>query len=86
MLCCKTYIVFSYDAFKALLLRHDPTTQHHLGPARHMMAAAEAGLVTLVLTNPIWVVKTRLCLQFGQGPQYVSELKLYKYKSLVLNY
>jgi len=30
-----------------------------------MLAAAEAGLFTLVLTNPIWVVKTRLCLQYG---------------------
>lgn len=30
-----------------------------------MIAAAEAGILTLVMTNPIWVVKTRLCLQYG---------------------
>lgn len=30
----------------------------------HMIAAAEAGILTLVMTNPIWVVKTRLCLQY----------------------
>lgn len=34
-----------------------------LGPTMHMLAAAESGALTLLLTNPIWVVKTRLCLQ-----------------------
>nr|CAH0101155.1 unnamed protein product [Daphnia galeata] len=67
---------FFYDALKAELQRDDPTKL--LGPAQHMMAAAEAGVVTLVLTNPIWVIKTRLCLQFGEGSHYLSEQKRYK--------
>lgn len=39
--------------------------QVHLGPTLHMIAASEAGILTLIMTNPIWVVKTRLCLQYG---------------------
>lgn len=49
-----------------------------LGPTKHMLSAAQAGLITLVLTNPIFVVKTRLCLQFGPSPQCLSEKKKYK--------
>lgn len=40
----------------------------NIGPGLHMVAAAEAGILTLVLTNPIWVIKTRLCLQYESGP------------------
>lgn len=38
-----------------------------LSPGQHMLAAAEAGVFTLAITNPIWVAKTRLCLQYESG-------------------
>lgn len=56
-----------------------------------MLAAAEAGILTLVMTNPIWVVKTRLCLQYDRVPAssnskyggMVDALqKIYKYEGV----
>ncbi|KAL4423143.1 hypothetical protein ABPG77_007796 [Micractinium sp. CCAP 211/92] len=37
--------------------------QQRLGAGMHLLSAAEAGAVVCFLTNPIWVVKTRLQLQ-----------------------
>jgi len=57
-----SYFLF-YNTIKTEMQGGD--TKKQLTPSLHMLAAAEAGLITLVLTNPIWVVKTRLCLQYG---------------------
>ena len=48
---------FSYNIFKTEMQGGNSKIQ--LSPGMHMLAAAEAGIFTLVLTNPIWVVKTR---------------------------
>lgn len=55
------YFLF-YNTIKGYEQNGD--TNKPLGPVNHMIAASQAGLCTLVLTNPIWVVKTRLCLQY----------------------
>lgn len=41
-----------------------------------MLAAAEAGVLSLMMTNPIWVVKTRLCLQYSD--EHLVDNRRYK--------
>lgn len=60
------YFLF-YNTIKTYI--QDGNSAQPLGPALHMLAAAEAGVMTLVMTNPIWVVKTRLCLQCSEPGQ-----------------
>ena len=57
------YFLF-YNAFKSSL--QEGNTRHQLTAAHHLVAASASGVLTLSLTNPVWVVKTRLCLQ-GQS-------------------
>ena len=52
---------------RQLLLRKDPS-QTKLGPLDHMLAAAMSGALTITLTNPIWVVKTRMCADLATTP------------------
>lgn len=40
-----------------------------------MFAAADAGILTLIVTNPLWVVKTRLCLQYMDDKHLPETLK-----------
>lgn len=59
-----TNVYNSYNAIKSHM-SNVGEIQMDLNAGQHIMAACEAGIMTLVLTNPIWVVKTRLCLQYG---------------------
>ncbi|XP_070533962.1 solute carrier family 25 member 32-like [Ptychodera flava] len=76
------YFLF-YGAIKTYMQdgRNEP-----LGPGRHILAAATSGVITLFITNPIWVVKTRLALQY-EGIRNLSKsdvkVKPKKYKGML---
>jgi len=54
------YFLF-YETLKTRQQNGNKQTQ--LSAVQHLVASTEAGIFTLGLSNPIWVVKTRLCLQ-----------------------
>lgn len=58
------YFLF-YNTVKKQMLETSQKTS--LGPLEHMGAGAIAGAFTTAITNPIWVIKTRLCLQYGNA-------------------
>lgn len=57
---------FFYERAKS---RHSSaTSQSQLSSVHHMLAALEASAITLLFTNPFWLVKTRMQLQLQQAP------------------
>uniref|UniRef100_A0A8C7ZYW0 Solute carrier family 25 member 32 n=1 Tax=Oryzias sinensis TaxID=183150 RepID=A0A8C7ZYW0_9TELE len=56
---------FFYNAIKGYTKEGRDT---ELSAAEHLVSAAQAGILTLSITNPIWVTKTQLILQYGSDP------------------
>ncbi|KAG1656638.1 hypothetical protein FOA52_008862 [Chlamydomonas sp. UWO 241] len=52
-----------YDKMKNTLTQRPDGTRRPATPSVHMAAAASAGAATLLVTNPLWVVKTRMQTQ-----------------------
>mmetsp|Transcript_13267 Transcript_13267/g.21777 ORF Transcript_13267/g.21777 Transcript_13267/m.21777 type:complete len:340 (+) Transcript_13267:80-1099(+) len=60
--------LYSYNLAKSFL-KGTGELKRELGPVTHLLCAAQAGLVVCMLTNPLWVVKTRLEIQQQQAPR-----------------
>lgn len=61
---------FYYNTFKVLL--GDGSLNPHLSVSKYLLCGCISGSMTLALTNPIWITKTRLCLEYEtqQGLRY----------------
>lgn len=77
---------FFYNAIKAYTKEG---RQSELSATEHLLSAAQAGVLTLTLTNPIWVTKTRLVLQYNADPtrkQYKGMIdalvKIYRHEGI----
>ncbi|XP_075262180.1 solute carrier family 25 member 32-like [Convolutriloba macropyga] len=74
---------YFYNASKKIYGKNkNGTSVKSLSPGMHMLSAAQSGAVTLALTNPIWVTKTRLCLQYESN--HAASESLLKPRSQVL--
>lgn len=73
------YFLF-YNSIKTSLQGGDHSKALNAGT--HLLAASEAGLITLFITNPIWVVKTRMCLQYSDTTQLKTS-NIVKYTGMV---
>ncbi|KAJ8005443.1 hypothetical protein DPEC_G00146700 [Dallia pectoralis] len=79
------YFLF-YNAIKAYTKEG---RQSELTATEHLLSATQAGVLTLTLTNPIWVTKTRMVLQYHTDPskkQYKGMtdalVKIYRHEGL----
>ncbi|XP_076800574.1 solute carrier family 25 member 32-like isoform X2 [Clavelina lepadiformis] len=64
---------FFYNALKSKLTRKDPTQPPTV--AQYLACGVASGSLTLLCTNPIWIAKTRLCLQYeAHGATYKGML------------
>lgn len=74
------YFLF-YNWIKTEVQRGDKNKQ--LSAGWHMASGAVAGVLTLTLTNPIWVVKTRLCLQHGDQHKRATRTDVKAYRGMM---
>ncbi|KAF0441188.1 mitochondrial FAD carrier protein [Gigaspora margarita] len=61
------FYFYWYDLIKRWMANGDKLTK--LSATQHLLASAEAGAITVFMTNPFWVVKTRMCVTSRKDPE-----------------
>lgn len=54
---------FIYDRLKHIIQKNSQSSNLFISSLGYFGASGTAGVITICLTNPLWVVKTRMCLQ-----------------------
>lgn len=79
--------LFIYNT--VVVLNNDVDRMKNLSFQSRIVYSTLAGLITIILTNPIWVIKTRMCLQYSQSKSTVTYrnmfdalIKIYKYEGI----
>lgn len=62
--------LFIYNTI--VVLNNDEDKIKSLAFFYRVIYSTTAGLLTIILTNPIWVIKTRMCLQYSKGKSSVT--------------
>jgi len=79
-------IYFSIYSIKKDQLRKKNNGKR-LTKIQHMIASSQAGIITQVSTTPIWLIKTRMCIQNPNSPDAYKNIidaakKIYKYEGI----
>ncbi|CAG8567220.1 5318_t:CDS:2, partial [Acaulospora colombiana] len=60
------FYFYWYDLIKRKMAKGDKLNK--LTAIQHLTASAQAGIITAFVTNPLWVVKTRMCATSRKDP------------------
>ena len=66
-----------YTLIKARMAGDDPSVRLNAG--QHLLASASSGVITAFMTNPLWVVKTRMFTSSRQ----VDPLRAVPYRGVI---
>jgi solute carrier family 25 folate transporter 32 len=75
------------------VLNKNENQENNLTLKDRLLYSTIAGITTIIITNPIWVVKTRMCLQYSNSQTHISYKnmfdcirKIYKYEGVKVFY